>query len=116
MAPTAMTPSTMIPMVPAPASTAGMVKTPVPTMLPMTKPVAEVSPRAWAFSLFRGESGWSGGTGPEVGVDGGPPFLSGAPPTDGGEVTAGADESIIGMSFLLGNHWSGSSAGPAGPV
>ena len=31
-----------MPMVPAPASTAGMVKTPVPTMLPMTRPVAEV--------------------------------------------------------------------------
>ena len=52
-----------MPMVPAPASTAGMVNTPVPTMLPMTSPVAEVSPSAWAFSWFRGDSrlvGWRG--------------------------------------------------------
>ena len=36
-------------MVPAPAITAGIVKTPVPTMLPITKPVAEVRPNVWAF-------------------------------------------------------------------
>ena len=46
-----------MPMVPAPASTAGMVNTPVPTMLPITSPVADVSPRAWAFSRLRGDSG-----------------------------------------------------------
>ena len=57
MAPTAMTPSTMMPMVPAPAITAGMVNTPVPTMLPMTSPVAEVRPNAWAFFWLRGDSG-----------------------------------------------------------
>ena len=50
-------------MVPAPASTAGIVNTPVPTMLPMTSPVAEVSPMAWAFSLFRGDIGGPAGTG-----------------------------------------------------
>ena len=44
-------------MVPAPASTAGIVNTPVPTMLPMTSPVAEVNPKAWAFSSFRGDNG-----------------------------------------------------------
>ena len=44
-----------MPIVPAPASTAGIVKTPVPTMLPMTSPVADVSPSAWAFCWFRGE-------------------------------------------------------------
>ena len=38
---------------PAPARTAGMVNTPVPTMLPMTSPVAEVKPSACAFSRFR---------------------------------------------------------------
>ena len=53
-------------MVPAPASTAGMVNTPVPTMLPMTSPVAEVSPRAWAFFWFRGDS-WSVSTGGTAG-------------------------------------------------
>jgi hypothetical protein len=63
IAPTAMTPSTTIPMVPAPASTAGMVNTPVPTMLPTTSPVAEVSPIAWALSLFRDDIGWPGITG-----------------------------------------------------
>jgi hypothetical protein len=31
-------------MVPAPANTAGIVNTPVPTMLPMTSPVADVKP------------------------------------------------------------------------
>jgi len=58
-----MTPSTMIPMVPAPASTAGIVNTPVPTILPTTSPVAEVSPMTWAFSLFRDGIGRPGGTG-----------------------------------------------------
>ena len=33
-----------MPMVPAPAKTAGMVNTPVPTMLPMTNAVAEGRP------------------------------------------------------------------------
>ena len=51
---------------PAPASTAGMVNTPVPTMLPMTSPVAEVSPNAWAFSLFRGDIGRARGVGLEA--------------------------------------------------
>ena len=36
-------------MVPAPASTAGMVNTPVPMTLPTTSPVADVRPSAWAF-------------------------------------------------------------------
>jgi hypothetical protein len=40
-----------------------MVNTPVPTMLPITRPVADVRPKAWAFSLFRPDMG-----GP-VGVD-----------------------------------------------
>ena len=35
------------------ARTAGMVNTPVPTMLPMTRPVADVRPRAWAFASLR---------------------------------------------------------------
>ena len=34
----------------------GMVNTPVPTMLPMTSPVAEVSPRACAFCRLRSDS------------------------------------------------------------
>jgi hypothetical protein len=37
--------------------TAGMVKTPVPTMLPITRPVADVRPRLWALASLRGESG-----------------------------------------------------------
>jgi len=49
MAPMATTASTSSELVPAPASTAGMVKTPVPMMLPMTRPVAEVRPKARAF-------------------------------------------------------------------
>ena len=52
-----------MPMVPAPAMTAGMVKTPVPTMLPMTRPVADVSPRVWAFCSLRGESAGPSGAG-----------------------------------------------------
>jgi hypothetical protein len=60
----AMTPSTMMPMVPAPAITAGIVKTPVPTMLPITRPVAEVRPSVWAFFWFLGDS--PGSTGGEA--------------------------------------------------
>ena len=52
-----MTPRTTSDMVPAPAITAGIVNTPVPTMLPMTSPVAEVSPSEWAFSSLRGDIG-----------------------------------------------------------
>ena len=52
-----------MPMVPAPAITAGMVNTPVPTMLPITNPVAEVRPRVRALSWLRGDSGCSGGAG-----------------------------------------------------
>ena len=44
-------------MVPAPASTAGMVNTPVPTMLPTTSPVADVRPSEWAFFSLRADSG-----------------------------------------------------------
>ena len=57
-----MTARTAMPMVPAPAITAGMVNTPVPTMLLMTSEVAEVSPRAWAFSCSREEirAAWAG--------------------------------------------------------
>ena len=62
-----------MPMVPAPAMTAGMVNTPVPTMLPMTRPVAEVRPRAWAFFRFRRERGGPGGSVPSGGDDGRPP-------------------------------------------
>ena len=60
MAPTAMTASTSSDIVPAAASKAGMVNTPVPMMLPMTRPVAEVSPSARAFSWFRGDSSCGG--------------------------------------------------------
>jgi hypothetical protein len=58
-----------MPEVPAPANTAGMVNTPVPTMLPMTSPVAEVKPREWAFFSLRGDNGGlSGGSdSPEAG-------------------------------------------------
>jgi hypothetical protein len=49
----AITPRTAIELVPAPASTAGMAKTPVPTMLPTTRPVADVSPRARALLCAR---------------------------------------------------------------
>ena len=45
-----------MPIVPAPAITAGIVNTPVPTMLPMTRPVADVRPRAWALLSFAGDS------------------------------------------------------------
>jgi hypothetical protein len=38
----------MIELVPAPAITAGMVKTPVPMMLPTTSAVADGRPRAFA--------------------------------------------------------------------
>ena len=55
VAPTAITASTSSELVPAPASTAGMVNTPVPMMLPMTRPVADVSPRARAFCSLRGD-------------------------------------------------------------
>ena len=44
-------------MVPAPASTAGMVNTPVPMMVPMTRPVADVRPSARAFCSFLGDIG-----------------------------------------------------------
>jgi hypothetical protein len=40
-----------------------MVKTPVPTMLPMTRPVAEVRPKAWAFASLRGVGNPSAGAG-----------------------------------------------------
>jgi len=55
VAPTAMTPSVSSELVPAPARTAGIAKTPVPMMLPMTSPVAEVSPSARAFCWLRGD-------------------------------------------------------------
>jgi len=47
----AMTPRTRRELVPAPARTAGMVKTPVPMMLPMTRAVAEGRPKARARSV-----------------------------------------------------------------
>jgi hypothetical protein len=59
VAPIAITPSTSSELVPALASTAGIVNTPVPMMLPMTRPVADVSPRARAFSWLRGDSWFS---------------------------------------------------------
>jgi hypothetical protein len=49
-------------MVPAPASTAGMVNTPVPTILPTTSPVADVSPKLRAFRSLRDKVGDVGGT------------------------------------------------------
>src|ERR1700690_771848 len=61
IAPTAITASTTSELVPAPASTAGMVNTPVPMMLPTTRPVADVRPRARAFCCVRVDAGsWSG--------------------------------------------------------
>ena len=39
--------------------------------------------------------------------------MSGVPVVDGGEVTAGGDESIIGVSFLSGEPCVGSRVGPA---
>ena len=53
VAPSAMTPRVSSELVPAPARTAGIAKTPVPMMLPMTSPVAEVSPSARAFCWLR---------------------------------------------------------------
>ena len=50
-----MTASVSSELVPAPASTAGIANTPVPMMLPMTRPVAEVRPSARAFCSFRGD-------------------------------------------------------------
>ncbi|HEX4088514.1 MAG TPA: arginine deiminase family protein [Trebonia sp.] len=44
-------------LVPAPASTAGMANTPVPTMLPTTRPVADVRPSAWDLRCARLGSG-----------------------------------------------------------
>ncbi|BBY65826.1 hypothetical protein MHEL_40690 [Mycolicibacterium helvum] len=64
IAPTAITANTKMPIVPAPASTAGMVKTPVPTMLPTTSPVADVKPRARDLSWSRGELAAVGGDSP----------------------------------------------------
>jgi hypothetical protein len=49
IAPTAIAASTNRELMPAPARTAGMVNTPVPMMLPMTRAVAEVRPSARAF-------------------------------------------------------------------
>ena len=57
-----------MPIVPAPARTAGIVNTPVPTMLPITRPVADVRPKAWALASSRGVSGPSLGA---VGAAGG---------------------------------------------
>lgn len=50
----------MMLMVPAPAKTAGIVKTPVPTILPTTSPVAEVSPMARDLSRSRAVRGGPG--------------------------------------------------------
>src|SRR5215470_10037881 len=55
VAPTAMIPRVSSELVPALASTAGIANTPVPMMLPMTRPVAEVRPSARAFCSFRGD-------------------------------------------------------------
>ena len=66
MAPTATTPSTISELVPAAASTPGIVNTPVPMMLPTTSPVAEVRPSPWSCSGLAGDAGWadpSGGCG-----------------------------------------------------
>jgi hypothetical protein len=55
VAPSAMTPRVSSELVPAPASTAGIAKIPVPMILPMTSPVAEVSPSARAFCWLRSD-------------------------------------------------------------
>jgi hypothetical protein len=49
IAPTAITVSTASETVPAAAGTAGIVNTPAPAVVPMTKPVADVRPSAWVF-------------------------------------------------------------------
>jgi hypothetical protein len=51
IAPTPITASVTSELVPAPASTAGIANIPVPMMLPITSPVAEVMPMERAFSL-----------------------------------------------------------------
>jgi hypothetical protein len=47
IAPTPMTASVTCELVPAPASTAGIANIPVPMMLPITSPVAEVDAFSW---------------------------------------------------------------------
>jgi len=74
MAPTAMTPSTMIPMVPAPARTAGMVNTRSHDAAD-DQAVAR-SGQGVGLLRLRGERGWSGEQG-GGGCGRGPPFLSG---------------------------------------
>jgi hypothetical protein len=57
-----MIPRTTMELVPAPAMTPGMVNTPVPMMLPITKAVAEGSPSALARDSAReGGAAWSCG-------------------------------------------------------
>jgi len=52
--PTPITASVTSELVPAPASTAGIVNTPIPMMLPITSPVAEVTPMERAFTSSDG--------------------------------------------------------------
>ena len=54
--------STISELVPAAASTPGIVNTPVPMMLPITSPVAEVRPSPWLFCWLVGV-GWAGPSG-----------------------------------------------------
>ncbi len=59
-APTEMTTSVMIELVPAPAITAGMVNTPVPMMLPMTSAVADGEPELLGPRRSSGFGGTAG--------------------------------------------------------
>ena len=59
IAPAATTASTISELVPAAASTAGIVNTPVPMMLPITSPVAEVRPSPPLCSWLADDTGWA---------------------------------------------------------
>jgi hypothetical protein len=82
-----------------------MVNTQVPTMLPMTSPVAEVRPRECALVRLRGERGGPGGSVPPVGPAGGDPLVGPGCPGTGGRETEGGDESIIVVSFVFGGRY-----------
>jgi hypothetical protein len=66
IAATPTTASTISELVPAAAITAGIVNTPVPMMLPITSPVADVRPSPRSCSWLADDTGWarpSGGCG-----------------------------------------------------
>ena len=82
-----------MPIVPAPASTAGIVNTPVPTMLPTTSPVADVRPKVWAFFSLRADMAGSGGR---------------AEPGGSGGLEDGGDSAmVIRLTFVL--VWRGTA-------